>query len=419
MRPGRELPSLRLMNRDAPAIGQEPDDREIARFRKVVVCAVVTFVLLQPAFPLLQHGPHSGLEWFQLLGAVALAALVVGPIATRDLTQSMMPLPMAAVILALAITLFVIGGDNWLGVIAVGAAMCGRLSASMWPAIAGASACVIAGLVVIAVRHLPTGDTFSVIVVAPLAALFAYSASRRAETLAMLRRTRAELARAAAAEERLRIARDLHDLLGHSLSLITLKAELAGRVLGADPDRAAREISELETVARQSLSDVREAVAGFRQPDLAGELVAARQLLDAAGIASQIAAADDVSLPQRVDAALAWAVREGTTNVVRHSRATQVSIRVSADPASAVAEIRDNGPAAAEETAGRLPGPVSAPVPTAGPQGRAALSRVRPAFTGSGLAGLAERVRSLGGELAAGAVEPPGFLLRVVVPLSQ
>jgi two-component system sensor histidine kinase DesK len=408
------------MNRDAPVtIGQEPDDREVALVRKVVVCLALGFILLQPAFPLLRSGPHTGLQWFQLTGAVALAALVIVPIARRDLSQSLMALPTAGVILALAITLFVIGGANWLGMIAVGAAMCGRVSSTAWPAVAGASACVIAGLVLIAVHHYPTGSTFSIIVVAPLAALFAYSASRRAETMAMLRRTRAELARAAAAEERLRIARDLHDLLGHSLSLITLKAELAGRVLRADPERAAREITELESVARQSLSDVREAVAGFRQPDLAGELVAARQLLDAAGIASKIAAADGITLPQPVDAALAWAVREGTTNVVRHSRATQVSIRVSADPASAVAEIRDNGPAGPDEPAGRVTGQAALPVPTAGPQGRAALSRVRPAFTGSGLAGLAERVRSLGGELAAGAVEPQGFLLRVVVPLAQ
>ena len=127
----------------------------------------------------------------------------------------------------------------------------------------------------------------------------------------------------------------------------------------------AEEIAELESVARQSLSGtVREAVAGFRQPDLAGELVAARQLLDAAGIASQIAAPDTSALPQPVDAALAWAVREGTTNVVRHSRATKVSIRVSTGPDAASAEVSDNGPAAPAET-GRPGGP-AAPVPQLG-----------------------------------------------------
>lgn len=286
---GRLLPSLDHMNQDGPSLfAQDPDDQQVASVRRVVICAAIAFILLQPAFHLL-HGPDTGLQWFQLLGAVALAVVVIWRFASTGLSDRGVPLVELVIILALAIALFVVGGIGWLGTVAVAAAACARFSRTPWPAVAGATACVIAGIVLIFAHHYPSGNTFSVIVVAPLSALFAYSAARRADTLAMLRRTRAELARAAVAEERLRIARDLHDLLGHSLSLITLKAELAGRVLGADPDRAAREIAELESVARQSLSDVREAVAGFRQPDLAGELVAARQLLDAAGIASQIA----------------------------------------------------------------------------------------------------------------------------------
>ena len=232
----------------------------------------------------------------------------------------------------------------------------------------------------------------------------------------MLRRTRADLARAAVAEERLRIARDLHDLLGHSLSLITLKAELASRVIGTDPGRAA-EITELESVARQSLSDVRAAVAGYRQPDLTGELVSARQLLETAGIASRISAPDTAGLSQEVDAALAWAVREGTTNVVRHSLASRVDIRVTAGPAGAVAEITDNGPPAPDDggTLSRLAA-ASLTGRSAAAHNSGALAGP-PASGGSGLAGLAERVRGLGGELAAGTVEPHGFRLRVVVPL--
>lgn len=245
-------------------------------------------------------------------------------------------------------------------------------------------------------------------------AFWGYAAGRRADMVSALRRTRAELARAAVSEERLRIARDLHDLLGHSLSLITLKAELAGRVIGTDPARAAHEIADLEAVARQSLSDVREAVAGYRQPDLAGELTAASSLLTAAGIASRIDSVPARSLPPTVDAALAWAVREGITNVVRHARADEVSICVQADATAATAHIWDNGPAA---TGGW---PAATPVPlTAGPAGRAGQASPWPAGgSGSGLAGLAERVRSLGGELTAGAAEQRGFLLRVVVPLS-
>jgi two-component system sensor histidine kinase DesK len=211
------------------------------------------------------------------------------------------------------------------------------------------------------------------------------------------------------AEERLRIARDVHDLLGHSLSLITLKAELAGRVIGTDPDRARAEIAELESVARQSLSDVRAAVVGYRQPDLAAELDSARQLLDSAGIASRITAADTGGLSENVDAALAWAVREGSTNIVRHSKATHVAIDVSTGPATAMAEISDDGPAAGPTSRPRLAEDEGRPASRDG-QGRVGLG-------GSGLAGLAERVHSLGGELAAGAVAPRGFRLRVTVPL--
>ncbi len=344
-----------------------------------------------------------------------------------------------AIILVLAIVLFVVGGKSgdWIPALAFAAAMCGRYSSTPVPAIIVSVACAAAGLATASVHHYNSGAAFSAVAIGPLAGLFAFGAGRRADTLDKLRRTRAELARAAVAEERLRIARDLHDLLGHTLSLITLKAQLAGRVIGSDPDRAAAEIAELEAVARQSLSDVRGAVAGFRQPDLAGELAAARQLLDAAGIASDISSAGAEHLAQQVDAALAWAVREGATNVVRHSRATRVAIRVTARDSVAVAEISDNGPAGPDANgagpapaapalvpapARAAPAPGPAPAPGSGtapgPAGRAQAQRPRSAFTGSGLAGLTERVRNLGGELAAGVVEPQGFLLRVVVPLS-
>ena len=129
-----------------------------------------------------------------------------------------------------------------------------------------------------------------------LAAFFAYSAARRVELVGKLRETRAELARMAVADERLRIARDLHDLLGHSLSLITLKAELAGRLIGADPDRAAREVTDMEAVARRSLGEVRAAVTSYRQPTLAAELAEARQMLAAAGMDAEVRAPASIEL---------------------------------------------------------------------------------------------------------------------------
>lgn len=120
-----------------------------------------------------------------------------------------------------------------------------------------------------------------------------------------LHATRAELARLAVMEERVRLARDLHDLLGHNLSMITLKSELAGRLLIQEPARASQEIHEVEEVARQTLREVREAVAGYRQPTLSGELDGARQMLSAAGIAYQVEYTAG-ALPPPTDAVLAW-----------------------------------------------------------------------------------------------------------------
>jgi len=402
-----------------------PDDAEdearLARYRRAVIAVLILVALgsLAVGAPS-DHAIPAGERWFLLVGSIVFAAVVYA-FGLRS-APTLRPAPWAAItaILGLAISVFVVGGMNWLAVLAVAAGTCGRFGQTPWPALASSAACAVAGSYVAVSGHAGYGAAFAAIVIGPLTAFFGYSSGRRADAVSVLRRTRADLARAAVAEERLRIARDLHDLLGHSLSLITLKAELAGRVIGTDPGRAATEIAELEAVARQSLSDVRTAVAGYRQPDLAGELVSARQLLDSAGIVSRISAPDTAGLSQEVDAALAWAVREGTTNVVRHSRATHVDISVSTGPAGAVAEVSDNGPPVPDDTgpiARRSEATLPSPVGTAGVDGRVPASP--PGSGGSGLAGLAERVRGLGGELAAGTVEPRGFMLRVAVPLSH
>ena len=404
----------------APDDGAE--DVRLARYRRMMIGVLVLLALGSLAFGTPRNrGIPAGEHWFLLAGS-AVFAVVTYAFGLRPEAPTLRPAPWAAIgaILVLALALFIIGGINWLVVLAIGAGACGRFGRSPVPAVAASAACAVAGAAVAVADHVGYGGAFAAIVIGPMTAFFGYTAGRRADLVSVLRRTRADLARAAVAEERLRIARDLHDLLGHSLSLITLKAELAGRVIGTDPDRAGREIAELESVARQSLSDVRSAVAGYRQPDLAGELVSARQLLDSAGIVSQISAPDTAGLSQEVDAALAWAIREGTTNVVRHSRATHVDISVRTGPATAIAEVSDNGPPAPDDV-GPLARSSAASLASAddraGQDGGAVLTR--PRLGGSGLAGLAERVRSLGGELAAGTVEPQGFRLRVVVPIGR
>ncbi|MFF0414084.1 sensor histidine kinase [Kitasatospora sp. NPDC004745] len=221
---------------------------------------------------------------------------------------------------------------------------------------------------------------------------------RLVATMKELREARAAVAHLAASEERLRLARDLHDLLGHSLSLITLKSELAGRFLDAGKDEAARtQVADIEQVARQSLIDVREAVTGFRRPTMPVELAAARTALAAAQVRLEAA-------PELVDAwpgladeeagALAWALREAVTNIVRHGEGATVCT-VTADESwegggerYAVLEIADDG---------RGPGKSQA---------------------GNGLSGLEERLALVGGRLRTGpGPRGRGFRLRASVPL--
>ena len=222
--------------------------------------------------------------------------------------------------------------------------------------------------------------------------LWATSFVGQVAAVAELRDAREELARLAVAEERLRFARDLHDLLGHSLSLITLKSELAGRLLPAAPEKAAAEVHDIESVARRALREVREAVAGYRRPTLGEELDGAREMLEAAGITCRIENSVDVSSTE-TDAVLAWVVREGATNVIRHSRARRCEIRLTRDDEEAHAEITDDG-------RGHPPEP-----------GKTA--------DGSGLSGLAERVGALGGGFEAGPPPGGGFRLRVSLPLRE
>ncbi|MBB4662064.1 sensor histidine kinase [Conexibacter arvalis] len=196
--------------------------------------------------------------------------------------------------------------------------------------------------------------------------------------------------------ERERFARDLHDLLGHSLSVITLKAELSGRLLPDRPKEARRHVGELERVARDALGEVRETVSGYRRPTLAGELAGARVALDAAGIEMRVRERErDGELPAEVEALLAWTVREGTTNVIRHSGARRCEIAIVPDPAAgaASAEIHDDG----RGSDGGAPSRGSA---------------------GNGLDGLRERASLLAGTVEAGAAPDGGFRLRVTVPLA-
>jgi two-component system, NarL family, sensor histidine kinase DesK len=202
-----------------------------------------------------------------------------------------------------------------------------------------------------------------------------------------LSQAREQIARLAVGEERLRFARDLHDLLGHSLSVIALKSELAGRLIKTTPGLAAHEVEDIEKVARDALREVREAVTGYRQPTLAAELAGAHEALTAAGIDDRVDQ-DHVPLPPALEAVIAWTVREGVTNVMRHSRAKRCSIRITNKGGQATVEVIDDG-------RGGMPQP------------------------GSGLRGLEERVRERGGTLTAEPLPHEGFRLRVTLPVRE
>ena len=195
---------------------------------------------------------------------------------------------------------------------------------------------------------------------------------------------REENARLAVEEERNRMARDLHDILGHSLTVITVKAELAGRLMDADPARARAEVADLERLSRDALVDVRRAVEGFRELTLPGELARAREALRSAGIEADLpGSAEDV--PSDMREVFAWAVREGVTNVIRHSGATRCTVRLAPERV----EVLDNGSGARVDA-------------------------VRPGPGGHGLAGLRERATAVGATLLTRTVEPQGFSMAIV-----
>ncbi len=185
---------------------------------------------------------------------------------------------------------------------------------------------------------------------------------------AALRLTQDEVRRLATTAERERIGRDLHDLLGHTLSLVAIKSELARRLVHRDPAAAERELVDIEGVARQALADVREAVTGMRAAALAAELASARAMLDAGDVRLDVAGVE-APLQPAVEAAFALGLREAITNVHRHAGATRVEVRLVAGDRTAELRVRDDGRGGA-------------------------------ATRGNGLAGMEERLVALGGRLS-------------------
>jgi two-component system sensor histidine kinase DesK len=313
-------------------------------------------------------------------GLAAFAALFL--IAVMRSSSPLLPV-VAMLAISVVLTLAVHEAFGWLFAWAGSAATVrveGRTGAKVWAAITAVAAATIA-------------------LAEPDAALFWGVTAAVAATSALwlligglmrtneaLREARAELAEMAVAEERLRFARDLHDILGHDLSLIALKAELASKLLPARVDQAATEVEQIRDLTRSALEQVREAVGGYRRPTLSSELAGAKVALEAAGIELDVDASDETLEPE-VASVLAWAVREGATNAIRHSGARHAAITLRAREGTTELEIADDGRAAPAHHGG-----------------------------GHGLTGLRERVQSVGGTVEAGAGPGGGFRVTVRVP---
>jgi len=205
------------------------------------------------------------------------------------------------------------------------------------------------------------------------------------EKEAELRLSHDEVRRLAALAERERIGRDLHDLLGHTLSLITLKLELSRKLFDRDSEAAKREMAEAERVARHALSEVRIAVSGIRATDLAAELAAARLMLEASVVSFECSALPP-SLPVDVERGLALVLREAVTNIARHARASHARVSTAISNQALKLSIEDDGRGGIDAH-------------------------------GNGLKGMHERVRALGGTLEVVSPVGQGTRLHITVPL--
>ncbi|WP_174527210.1 sensor histidine kinase [Micromonospora maritima] len=358
------------------------------RFTGWLLAAVWLFFLNIP-FVTALHQPEL---WRRLLGLASVVAFGVAYVLifewARARRQRHLPIPLgrARSLLASLLAIGLAGipgtGGDWLTTLVFVAAA----AVFLLPSVEALVVVVLAAATPpVTSRLVPGWEAESTVVFAVLLASFAmFGVSRLAQRNGELQAAQREIHRLAVAEERARTARDLHDILGHSLTVVAVKAELAGRLLELDPARAAAEIADVERLAREALADVRGTVGAYRGVDLASELAGARSALAAAGVVAELPETVP-ELPADRDELFGWAVREGVTNVVRHSGARRCVIRV--DPAGV--EVRDDG---------------------RGPAGE-------PAGAGHGLVGLRERATRLDATVTvARAPGGRGFLLRVTVP---
>ncbi len=317
---------------------------------------------------------------------------------------------MLGVLAGLAVAISLIYGAEWTSIFIYVSAAAGFIIWDRRRAMLAVGACTVGYVVLSEIVHTTSADLWAELLPVALIGFAMIGFKMQIVLNQQLRQARGAVAKLAANEERLRLARDMHDLTGQSLSLITLKSELAIKRLARLPaspevDAVAAELGDIGRVSRQTLQDIREAVSGYRRPTLAVEIITARTSLEAAGIQLD----DDPALMTRsgtidpdAEAALAWCLREAVTNVIRHSGAQNCRIRLTERRerrGELALEITDDGHG--------LPG--------SGPAGGAGVTE----GSGSGLHNMSERLSAVGGRFSAGpGRDGHGFRLVATVPMA-
>jgi two-component system sensor histidine kinase DesK len=345
------------------------------------------FWLLYTLFVFISPAAGDGERWEWTLAAASVAVFLLLYFAYWTTIERRQRLAFAAVVgiavLGFVLTPFTSGATTYV----IYAAAMVPFVASTRQALAFIATLVI-GVAMVSLAYAPPGRywlagmTTILLVLVAVGNLFYADWIRRN---AQLWRAKEDVEEMAAVAERERISRDLHDLLGHTLSVIALKSELASKLARVDPAKAAEEIREVERVSRSALSEVRAAVEGFRGRGFTGELRNAARALEAAGVRLD-AEGGDMQMPPRQEGILALALREAVTNVIRHARASTCRVSLRADGARCVLTVTDDG----------VGGPVS---------------------EGNGLAGMRERAAALGGTVTVD--DSHGIRVTVALPLTS
>lgn len=361
--------------------------------------------LIQPVIDLFHHG---GALWIAggLVIVVAFCAIYMPLLMYHEDRPELAKIGLAsiAVLAGLACLIY---GNGWTPIWIYVAAASGMVLVS----VASRQAAFLGVLFVAAcyvffcwISHYGLGNTLAVLLPVVLIGLAMIGFRLQMTLMHELAQARGTVAKLAANEERLRLARDMHDLTGQSLSMITLKSELAAKRLSKLPASAERDtilgdLGDIGRVSRQTLHDIREAVSGYRRPTLAIEAITARNALEAAGIRLD----DDPGLTLRsgtfdvdAEAVLAWCLREAVTNVIRHSGAKTCRIRLIQRPGELSLEVSDDGHGPGGQDTGES--------------------------HGAGLRGMSERLSAEGGRLSLGVADPGrghGFTLIATVPVDH